>query len=103
VSPAAGRVYLLTRDLVFRGKLGAVAGQAGGRVTRDPADSDLAVVEIGSAGWEDRIRDLTAARVPVLAFGSHVAAEALRAARALGAEAIPNSQVEQRLAELLRG
>jgi hypothetical protein len=101
VSAAGKRVYLLTRDLVFRGKLGAVTGQAGGNVTRDPAASDLAIVEIGAAGWEDRVRELRGGNVPVLAFGSHVAADLLRAARDLGAEAIPNSQVERRLAELL--
>jgi len=39
--------------------------------------------------------------VPVLAFGSHVRAEALRAAREAGATAVPNSQVEARLRELL--
>jgi hypothetical protein len=37
----------------------------------------------------------------VLAFGSHVNAGLLRRARELGAEAVPNSQVEVRLAELL--
>jgi hypothetical protein len=37
----------------------------------------------------------------VLAFGSHVDAEALRAARAGGARAVPNSEVERALRELL--
>jgi hypothetical protein len=101
VSAAGKRVYLLTRDLVFRGKLGAVAEQAGASLTRDPAGVDLAIVEIGAAGWEDRVGELRRNGIPVLAFGSHVAADLLRLARALGAEAVPNSQVEHRLTELL--
>lgn len=97
------RVHLLTRDLMFRGKLGGVVGAAGGEVTREPAECDLAVVELEARGWEDAIHDFHARGVPVLAFGSHVNAGLLRRARELGAEAVPNSQVEGRLTELLRG
>ena len=58
------------------------------------------VLELGGPGG-DRIGDLVRRSVPVLAFGSHVRAEALRAAREAGATAVPNSQVEARLRELL--
>jgi hypothetical protein len=57
------------------------------------------VVEIDAQECEGRMR--AAVTTPVLAFGSHVHAELLRRARALGAEAVPNSQVEHRLAALL--
>ena len=96
------RVHLLTRDLVFRGKLGGVVSGAGADVTRDPIQCDLAVVDLEARGWEDAIRDASGRGVRVLAFGSHVNAGLLRRARELGAEAVPNSQVEGRLAELLQ-
>jgi len=94
------RVLLLTADLVFRSKLAGVVAAAGGEVTRDERLCDLAVLELGGPGG-DRIGDLVRRSVPVLAFGSHVRAEALRAAREAGATAVPNSQVEARLRELL--
>ena len=95
-------VFLGTRDLMFRGKLRALVSSAGGEVTRDVATADLLVVELESEHWEDRIRDGVGRGVPVLAFGSHVDAERLRAARALGAEAVPNSQIEARLGAQLQ-
>jgi hypothetical protein len=96
------RVFLLTRDLVFRGKLRGVVSAAGGEVTRDPGEADLLVVELDADGWEDRLRDGIARGMPVLAFGSHVNVDLLRAARALGADAVPNSQIEVRLAALVQ-
>ena len=95
------RVFVLTRDLVFRGKLGGVVAGAGGEITRDAAACDLAVIELESRGWEEQIRDARGRGIPVLAFGSHVNAELLRRARELGAEAVPNSRVEAALAQLL--
>jgi hypothetical protein len=95
------RVYLLTRDLVFRGKLGGLVESAGGSVTRDGAACDLAVVELEARNWEASIREAHSRGIPVLAFGSHVNADLLRRARELGAEAVPNSRVESRVAELL--
>ena len=71
-------------------------------MTRDAAAADLIVVELDSDNWEDRIRGGVAQGVPVLAFGSHVDVERLRAARALGAEAVPNSQIEARLGAQLQ-
>ena len=95
------RVLLLTADLVFRSKLAGVVAAAGAEVTRDERLCDLAVLELGGPG-DDRIGELVGRSVPVLAFGSHVRAEALRAAREAGATAVPNSQVAERLAELLK-
>jgi hypothetical protein len=103
VSPLPRRVYLLTRDLVFRGKLGGLVGTTGGEVTRDEAVCDLAVVELEARGWEACIRNVHGRGIPVLAFGSHMNADLLRQARALGAEAVPNSQVERSLTDRLRG
>ena len=48
-----------------------------------------------------RIATLVARGTPVLAYGSHVRADLLRAAREAGARAVPNSEVEERLRELL--
>lgn len=95
------RVYLATRELVFRAKLRAVVEGKGGELTRDAAGADVAVVEIDAAGWEDRVRELVARGVPVIAFGSHVRADLLRRARALGAAAVPNSEVEAALSRAL--
>jgi hypothetical protein len=102
VTGASRRVYLLTQDLVFRGKLGGVVESAGGSVTRDGAACELAVVELEARNWEASIREAHGRGIPVLAFGSHVNADLLRRARELGAEAVPNSRVESRVAELLQ-
>ncbi|HEY6092184.1 MAG TPA: hypothetical protein VIV83_09350 [Gemmatimonadales bacterium] len=96
------RVFLDTRDLMFRGKLRTVVAAAGAGVTRDAATADLMVIELETPGWENEIRAGVGRGIPVLAFGSHVDAERLRAARALGAEAVPNSQIEARLGALLQ-
>ena len=96
----AARVYLLTADLLFRAKLRSVIDVAGGELSRDALACDLAVVEITPAGLE-AIGRLVARGVSVLAFGSHVLAAELRAARDAGADAVPNSQVEGRLREML--
>jgi hypothetical protein len=101
VSAAPRRVCLITRDLLFRGKLGGLVTGAGGEVTRDAATCDLLIVELEAPGGEAAIAAAVGRGVPVLAFGSHVDAERLRRARELGAEAVPNSRVEARLAQLL--
>lgn len=101
------RILLLVRDLVFRSKLDAVVratGREGGgdaEVTSDQTACDLAVIELGAAGIQDRVRALVDRGIPVLAFGAHVRPDELRAAREAGAVAVPNSQVEARLRELL--
>src|SRR5881628_2288990 len=99
--PMAKRVLLATRDLLFRSKLGAVVAAAGGDVSRDEAACDLAVLELGGPEAMERIGELVRRGVPVLAYGSHVHPEWLRAAREAGATAVPNSEVAERLRELL--
>ena len=94
------RVWLVTGDLVFRAKLGAVVRTAGGDLAGAEA-AELAVVEVGGRGWEERVTELVARGVPVLAFGPHVDAVVLRAARERGAIAVPNSKVEETLREML--
>lgn len=97
----AKRVLVVARDLVFRAKLRAVVAAAGAETATDEGACDLAVVEIEAPQWEARIHGLVSRGVPVLAFGSHVHAAALRQARDAGARAVPNSQVEDALTELL--
>jgi hypothetical protein len=95
------RVFLATRNLMFRAKLAAVVAATGAEVTQDDAACDTAVVDAESGGAADRIRNWTARGVTVLASGSHLQADLLRAARDAGAIAVPNSQVERRLGELV--
>jgi hypothetical protein len=95
------RVFLGTRDLLFRSKLARVVAAAGAELTRDEAACDLAVLETEQAELTDRIKTLVARGTPVLAYGSHVRADLLRTAREAGAVAVPNSQVEERLRGLL--
>lgn len=87
---------------MFSGKLRVVVSAAGAELTRDAGVADVLVVELESDQWEDRVRAGVARGIPVLAFGSHVDVERLRAARALGAEAVPNSQIEARLGAQLQ-
>lgn len=94
------RVLLATADLLFRSKLGGVVTAAGAELTRDEAACDLAVLELAGPA-AGRLEQLVRRGIPVLAYGSHVDAESLRAARARGATAVPNSQVEDKLRELL--
>jgi len=96
------KVLLATRDLIFRSKLGAVVRDGGEEIARDEASSDLVVMDVEAPGAVERIRGLVEKGVAVLAFGPHVRAELLRAAREAGATAVPNSQVEQVLAERIR-
>jgi hypothetical protein len=56
---------------------------------------------LGDPDVEQRIRALVSRGIPVLAFGSHVKAEDLRAAREAGATAVPNSQVEGALRQAI--
>jgi hypothetical protein len=99
----ARRVLLTTKDLMFRSKLGAAVAAQGGEVVKDPAECDLAVVDIEIPGAVDRIRGFVTSGTPVLAYGSHVLVDLLRAAREAGATAVPNSEVERRLGALVGG
>lgn len=94
------RVLLECRDLFFRGKLQEIIRHAGAEPVRDEP-YDIAVLELGSANALERLRAVVARGVPVLAFGSHVDAAGLRAARELGARAVPNSEIESALRALL--
>lgn len=96
----AKRVLVATRDLFFRAKLEELVRASGADSTRE-APYDVAVVELGRPDVADHIRDLVARGTSVIAFGAHVDAGALRAARALGARAVPNSEVESVLRALL--
>lgn len=98
----AKRVFLAARDLVFRSKLAAVVDGAAAVMGRDPDECDLAVVDVELPGAADQIRNFVERRIPVLAYGAHVRPELLRAAREAGATAVPNSQVQERLASLLK-
>jgi len=89
-------VLVLTTDLFFRAKLEGLVQQAGCFPVRE-GDAALAVVELGAPAALERVRELVAAGTTVVAFGSHVRAEDLRAARDAGARAVPNSQVEDAL------
>lgn len=89
-------VLVETRDLFFRAKIDGLVRAAGCRTTR-ALPADVAVVELGSADAVARVRTLVESGVSVLAFGSHVAVDALREAREAGAQAVPNSQVERAL------
>jgi hypothetical protein len=93
------RVLLGTRDLLFRSKLGVVVVAAGAEVVA--ADPDLVVLDVEAPGAVERIRGLVVQGVAVLAFGPHVRAELLRAAREAGATAVPNSQVEDALRQAI--
>jgi len=78
------QVWLGTRDLLFRSKLARVVAAAGAELTRDETACDLAVLEIEPADSTDRIATLVARGTPVLAYGSHVRADLLCAAREAG-------------------
>jgi tRNA A58 N-methylase Trm61 len=95
------RVLLATRDLMFRSKLGAVVQAAGAEATRDETAADLAVLDVEAPGVIERIHGLVSQGVTVLAFGPHVRADLLRAAREAGATAVPNSQVEDALRQAI--
>ena len=94
-------MYVGARDLVFRAKLGAALAGAGAEATRDETACDLAVLDAEAPDAVARIRGFVARGVPVLAYGPHVRADLLRAAREAGAVAVPNSRVVETLRELL--
>jgi hypothetical protein len=95
------RVFIATRNLLFRATLGAAVTAAGGEVVPDATACDLAVIEIEPPDAMDRIRGLVAGGIPVLAYGPHVRADLLHAARDVGAIAVPNSEAERELRVLL--
>ncbi len=96
------RVLLATRDLFFRSKLAAVVTAGGAELVARDAPCDLVVLDVEAPGAAERVRGLVEGGVAVLAYGPHVRAELLRAAREAGATAVPNSAVERVLAEHIR-
>ncbi|NIM50028.1 MAG: hypothetical protein GTN62_06795 [Gemmatimonadales bacterium] len=95
-------VLLLTRDLFFRAKLEGLAQEAGYEPTRS-GPAVLAVVELTGDAALARVRELVVAGSRVIAFGSHVQPAILREARAAGATAVPNSEVEETVRRVLFG
>ncbi len=95
------KVLLATRDLIFRAKLSAVVREGGGELVKDGEATDLVVLDVEASGAIERILGLVGRGVTVLAFGPHVRAELLRAARDAGATAVPNSQVEDALRQAI--
>src|SRR5688500_2100363 len=90
---------LRAKDLFFRAKLEALL-RASGLVPKRDGPAEIALIELGDERDLDQIRALVAGGVPVVAFGSHVRAALLRAARDAGATAVPNSQVEDTVRRL---
>ena len=88
-----------TKDLFFRAKLEAIVRGAGATLVREGAVS-LAVFDLGVTTPE-QVREFLKRGATVLVFGPHVDAAGLRAVRAAGAEAVPNSHVEEALRERL--
>ncbi len=71
----AKRVFLATRNLMFRAKLGSAVAAAGGEVTRDEAACDLIVLELADAAAAGRVAELVRRGMTVLAYGSHIQPE----------------------------
>jgi hypothetical protein len=106
-------LLLCVPDLMFAAQIEHTA-KASGYVPRDLRrheplgaqikDAVLLVLQLTRAreAWLPMIAAAKAAGVPVLAFGAHVDAETLRAARAAGADrAVPNSQLATELPALI--
>lgn len=92
------QVQVVTRDLVFRGKVEGALRLLGWEPVAGVAAR--AVVELADEVALERVRTLGAAGTTVIAFAPHVEAERLRAARAAGAVAVPNSRLEGTLREV---
>ena len=114
--PALRIGLLISPDLFFTSKVTGTAQALGLRV--DSVDNIASVksrLEAGDIGCV--LLDLAAprvsvaelltampdsARVPIIAFGSHVNVELLESARAAGAEVMPRSQFSATLPDILR-
>lgn len=94
------RVLVRTRDLFFRASVEAGVARAGG-VPVASGDCEGAVLESAVTASEE-VEHLVASGTEVLVFAPHVESETLRAFRASGAKAVPNSQLEGAVADLLR-
>jgi hypothetical protein len=104
-----GAVVALVRDLMFAARVRGAA--AGARVVHAPdrllealgADTRLVLVDLQVPGAVDAIAAVRgrAGGVRVVAFGPHVMADALAAAEAAGAEALPRGAFVKRLGALV--
>jgi len=108
-------VHVVIANLMFVERVGRALAALGCRA--EPAGSveaiaaapgpvvlDLDHERLDAIQFLTRLREDSRARVvPVLAYGSHVHADTLDAARRLGATAVPRSAFSSRLHELLAG
>ena len=94
------KALVVTKDLFFRAKLTAALEQSGFSVSLCGL-APLAVIELGTPNALARIERLAADGTQVVAFGSHLNADELKAARAAGAMVVPNSQIERVIREEL--
>jgi hypothetical protein len=92
------KALLVTKDLFFRAKLTAALEQSGFAVSLC-GSAPVAVIELGTPNAPSRIQRLAAGGSRVVAFGSHLRADELRAAREAGAKAVPNSEIERVIRE----
>ena len=95
-------IVALVDDLLFGSRIRAAAEAAGRRVTfvrqddrvEDALRADaasLVIVDLARAGAADAIRavrSLSGARIPIVAFASHVRADLIADARAAGADRV---------------
>lgn len=95
-TPAADRrVRVVTRDLFFRARVEEQLRALGWEPVRGAAPQ--AVIEVAGEGDVETIRQQVAQGGRAVAFGSHVRADLLTAARQAGAVAVPNSQLDATL------
>ncbi len=99
-TPTERSVAVYVRDLMFRAKIEVHAARLGFR-TVPAIPASCAVVALGNPQQVVLVRRLCEAGTPVLAFGPHVDAASLRAAREAGATAVPNSRLDAELAAFL--
>jgi hypothetical protein len=103
------RALLFYTDLMFGVQLQNMARKAGYQaVTLKPDGTEfegaVLVVDMGARGdWESAIRAAHSRGIPVIAFGSHMDAEARRRARQAGvARVLANSNLARDLPGILR-
>jgi CheY-like chemotaxis protein len=116
VDPNAAAVLLVTRDLMIESRVAGAAGAAGSRFlsASDPGRAlavdaprlRLVLVDLqpGMTGLPALVDQFqTSRKIPVVAFGSHVATALLDEARQAGChEVLPRSRLHAGLDELLR-
>lgn len=107
-----GVVALAVTDLMFEARIAGAVRRLGldTRVAasmaalRDALDeATLVIVDLQAHGLDsvEAVREAVAAGTPVIAFGQHTNAEALRRARDAGADAVLRSAFFERLPELV--